>query len=71
MNMVIGSSNVGKSMYCRLLLNSYLNTCSQVIFLDMDIGQNEFSTEGVLSLNIVNKPQFRTSCVPHIDNHAM
>lgn len=69
--LVIGSSNVGKSTYCRVLVNSYLNRYEKIAFLDVDVGQNEFSTEGVLSLVVLDSPQFRTSCVPNINNKAV
>lgn len=69
--MVIGVTNVGKSMYCRMLTNALLNKYKKIAFLDMDVGQGEFSTEGVLSINLVDTPQFRTSTVPFIDNNAL
>ena len=69
--MVIGSSNVGKSTYCRTLVNSLLNRHQRVAMLDVDVGQNEFATEGILSLTVLDTPQFRSSCVPNINNDSM
>ena len=68
--MVIGVSNVGKSVYWRLLVNKLLTKFKKVAFLDMDVGQGEFSTEGVLSINLIDTPQFRTSTVPNIDSSS-
>lgn len=66
--LVMGSKNVGKSMFCRGLLNSLLNHTPKVAFLDLDVGQGEFTTEGILSLTVVTEPQIRTSSVPNIDS---
>lgn len=68
--MVIGVSNVGKSVYCRLLVNTLLAKYKRVAFLDMDVGQGEFTTEGVLSINIIDTPQFRSSTVPNLDSSS-
>ena len=43
---VCGSKGTGKSTFSRLLLNSLLNTCSQVAWLDADCGQSEFTVPG-------------------------
>ena len=43
---VCGSKGTGKSTFGRLLLNSLLNTCSEVAWLDADCGQPEFTVPG-------------------------
>ena len=43
---VCGSKGTGKSTFGRLLLNSLLNTCSKVAWLDTDCGQPEFTVPG-------------------------
>lgn len=43
---VCGSKGTGKSTFSRLLLNSLLNACSQVAWLDTDCGQPEFTVPG-------------------------
>ena len=62
--LVLGSKNVGKSTYCRCLVNSLLSRFPRVAFLDIDVGQGEYVTEGVLTLSIVEEPQLRSSSVP-------
>ena len=69
--MVIGSSNVGKSMYCRVLINQLLNTVPKVVFLDIDVGQCEYTTEGVMSLTVIETPQFRASTVPCVHDNSL
>ncbi len=46
---VCGSKGTGKSTFGRLLLNSLLNVCSEVAWLDTDCGQPEFTVPGLLS----------------------
>jgi hypothetical protein len=41
---VCGSKGVGKSTFARLLVNTLLNTCPAVGYLDSDCGQPEFTT---------------------------
>ena len=43
---VCGAKGVGKSTFARLLVNSLLNHCSNVGFLDTDCGQPELSPPG-------------------------
>ena len=69
--MVIGSSNVGKSMYCRVLINQLLNIVPKVVFLDIDVGQCEYTTEGVMSLTVIETPQFRASTVPCVHDNSL
>ena len=59
--MIAGKSNVGKSTYCRYLLNRLLTRFPHIAFLDVDVGQGEFTLEGTLALTIVSEPQLRTS----------
>ena len=69
--MVIGSSNVGKSMYCRVLINQLLNIVPKVVFLDIDVGQCAYTTEGVMSLTVIETPQFRASTVPCVHDNSL
>ena len=69
--MVIGSSNVGKSMYCRVLINQLLNIVPKVVFLDIDVGQCEYTTEGIMSLTVLESPQFRASTVPCVHDNSL
>ncbi len=62
--LVLGSKNVGKSTYCRCLVNSLLSHFSRVAFLDIDVGQGEYVTEGILTLSTIEEPQLRSSSVP-------
>ena len=43
---VCGSKGTGKSTFSRLLLNTLLNKCDQVAWLDTDCGQPEFTVPG-------------------------
>lgn len=43
---VVGSKGVGKSTLARLLVNSLLEVCPVVAFLDTDCGQSELSVPG-------------------------
>lgn len=40
---VTGSKGSGKSSVARFLVNSFLNTCTEVAFLDLDPGQPELT----------------------------
>ena len=66
----MGAKNVGKSMFCRGLLNALLNRNRKVALLDLDVGQGEFTIEGMFSLTQVTEPQLRTSSVPHVEASA-
>lgn len=70
MTLVIGAKNTGKSMFCRGLLNALLNGNRRVALLDLDVGQGEFTIEGVFSLTQLTEPQLRTSSVPHVEATA-
>ncbi|XP_071960161.1 polynucleotide 5'-hydroxyl-kinase NOL9-like isoform X2 [Antedon mediterranea] len=54
--LVCGKKNVGKSTFCRYLINSMLNKCGNVMYLECDIGQTEFSSPGFVSLTQVSQP---------------
>lgn len=53
-----GGKNVGKSTFNRHLMNSLLNHIPCVEFLELDVGQTEFSPPGCMALNLVTKPIF-------------
>ncbi|XP_059808050.1 polynucleotide 5'-hydroxyl-kinase NOL9 [Hypanus sabinus] len=53
-----GGKNVGKSTFNRHLMNSLLNHVPCVEFLELDIGQTEFSPPGCMALHLVTKPVF-------------
>ena len=44
---ICGSKGTGKSSFGRLLLNTLLNTCREVAWLDTDCGQPEFTVPGL------------------------
>ncbi|RDD42922.1 Polynucleotide 5'-hydroxyl-kinase nol9 [Trichoplax sp. H2] len=54
--LICGGKDVGKSTFCRYLLNSLLTCFNQVAFMESDIGQTEFTPSGFVALNIVTKP---------------
>ncbi|XP_013416970.1 polynucleotide 5'-hydroxyl-kinase NOL9 [Lingula anatina] len=51
-----GGKNMGKSTLGRYLVNSALNCCKEVCYLECDIGQSEFSLQGCVTLNSVTEP---------------
>ncbi|KAK4768810.1 hypothetical protein SAY86_026960 [Trapa natans] len=51
--LVCGPKNSGKSTFSRHQLNVLLQKYKKVAFLDMDVGQTEFTPPGVLSLCII------------------
>ncbi|XP_033123660.1 polynucleotide 5'-hydroxyl-kinase NOL9-like [Anneissia japonica] len=51
-----GKKNVGKSTFCRYLINSLLRKCKQVYYLECDVGQTEFTPPGCVSLSQVSEP---------------
>lgn len=56
---VCGRQNSGKSTLLRMLVNTLLNTkCPEVMYLDCDPGQCEFTPSAALSLVRVTKPLF-------------
>eukprot|EP01097_Dermamoeba_algensis_P005722 TRINITY_DN3621_c0_g1_i1.p1 TRINITY_DN3621_c0_g1~~TRINITY_DN3621_c0_g1_i1.p1 ORF type:complete len:211 (+),score=47.95 TRINITY_DN3621_c0_g1_i1:27-635(+) len=53
--LVCGGKHVGKSTFCRFLLNSLLKQFSKVLFMETDIGRSEFTPYGCVSLNLVSQ----------------
>ncbi|KND01333.1 polynucleotide 5'-hydroxyl-kinase [Spizellomyces punctatus DAOM BR117] len=53
---IVGSKNMGKSTLARYLINRLLNCYQEVAFLECDIGQPEFTSTGLASLNVVTAP---------------
>ena len=49
---VAGSKGVGKSTLARLLVNSLLEVCPVVAFLDTDCGQSELTVPGETCLSL-------------------
>lgn len=53
---VLGAKNTGKSTLCRTMVNRLLLKHQQVAYLDIDLGQAEFSPPGFVSLHLVSSP---------------
>ncbi|KAG0441014.1 hypothetical protein HPB47_016077 [Ixodes persulcatus] len=53
---ICGRQNSGKSTVLRTLVNSLLNVCPEVVYLDCDPGQSEFTPAAALSLTRVTEP---------------
>ena len=51
-----GPQNSGKSTLCRYLINGILSSRKDVLHLDTDLGQSEFTPCGILSLSHVCSP---------------
>ncbi|XP_064633023.1 polynucleotide 5'-hydroxyl-kinase NOL9-like [Lineus longissimus] len=51
-----GGKNVGKSTLGRFLINTALNSCDAVGYLECDVGQTEFTPPGCVAFNIISKP---------------
>ncbi|KAK8767724.1 hypothetical protein V5799_005496 [Amblyomma americanum] len=54
--LVCGRQNSGKSSVLRLCVNSFLNLCREVLYLDCDPGQCEFTPPATVSLTRVTRP---------------
>ncbi|GFY67540.1 CLP1_P domain-containing protein [Trichonephila inaurata madagascariensis] len=54
--LVYGPQRGGKSTLLRYLINTTLNKCKAVYFLDTDPGQTEFTPPGVVSLTKITEP---------------
>ncbi|CAL4949880.1 unnamed protein product [Urochloa decumbens] len=52
---VCGPGNSGKSAFCRLLLNILIARYGKVGYLDIDVGQPEFTPPGFVSLHVFEK----------------
>ncbi|XP_013788932.1 polynucleotide 5'-hydroxyl-kinase NOL9-like [Limulus polyphemus] len=55
---VCGGKNTGKSSLIRYLMNSALNVCSEVMHLEADPGQTEFTPPGCVAVTRVCEPLF-------------
>lgn len=53
---VCGRQNTGKSSLLRVVANTFLNVCTEVLYLDCDPGQCEFTPAATVSLTRVTKP---------------
>ncbi|RNF00945.1 NUC156 family protein [Trypanosoma rangeli] len=56
---VLGSQNIGKSTLARFLANALFSQHGICYWLDLDLGQPEFSPPGVVSLYCVQQPLLR------------
>jgi len=54
--LLLGAKNTGKSTACRLLVNQLLAHHPEVAFLDLDLGQAEFTPAGMVSLTLITQP---------------
>lgn len=54
--LVCGAKGVGKSTFCRFLVNRLLGRYPQVAYMDCDLGQPEFTAPGLLSLHRLEAP---------------
>lgn len=54
--MVVGERKLGKSTFARYLTNGLLNKHASVIFVELDIGQTEFTPTGVVSAAKITRP---------------
>ncbi|KFD64319.1 hypothetical protein M514_09924 [Trichuris suis] len=54
--MVVGSTDVGKSTYCRILLNYAVRMGHFPTFVDLDVGQGHICIPGTISALYIEKP---------------
>lgn len=54
--LVCGKKNVGKSTFCKYMINSFLSITQKVAFLDCDLSQQELNPPGFISLSILKEP---------------
>ena len=52
--LVCGPKNVGKSTFCRRMVNKLLNSNAVVAYLEADCGQPEFTPPGSVSLTLID-----------------
>ncbi|KAH6929241.1 hypothetical protein HPB50_025208 [Hyalomma asiaticum] len=64
---VCGRQNTGKSSLLRMLANSLLNFCPEVLYLDCDPGQCEFTPPATVSLTCITEPLL----VPYNTLHSL
>ena len=48
--LVVGPMDVGKSTFCRLLLNYAVRMGRRPIFVDLDVGQGQISVPGTIGI---------------------
>ncbi|KAG3120742.1 hypothetical protein PI124_g1440 [Phytophthora idaei] len=53
---VCGGKGVGKSTFCRYLMNRLLSKFGTVAFLDTDLGQSELTPSGLVALHALTTP---------------
>ncbi|KAF4146376.1 mRNA cleavage and polyadenylation factor CLP1 P-loop [Phytophthora infestans] len=53
---VCGGKGVGKSTFCRYLVNTLLSKFDTVAFLDTDLGQSELTPSGLVALHALTTP---------------
>ncbi|ORX46801.1 hypothetical protein DM01DRAFT_1148420 [Hesseltinella vesiculosa] len=53
---VCGTKNMGKSTFARYLVNQLLNRHRRVAYLETDVGQSEFTPNGIVALHILDTP---------------
>eukprot|EP01102_Stenamoeba_stenopodia_P007260 TRINITY_DN2023_c0_g1_i1.p1 TRINITY_DN2023_c0_g1~~TRINITY_DN2023_c0_g1_i1.p1 ORF type:complete len:765 (-),score=210.83 TRINITY_DN2023_c0_g1_i1:22-2316(-) len=56
--LICGKKNYGKSFFGKITLNSLLSYHKRIAYIDLDLGQPEFTPSGFVSLTIVDKPIF-------------
>ncbi|XP_046746167.1 polynucleotide 5'-hydroxyl-kinase NOL9 [Diprion similis] len=54
--LIAGGKNVGKSTTLRYFVNGLLPTRKEVVVVDFDPGQPEFTPPGCISLNLIDRP---------------
>eukprot|EP00803_Ostreobium_quekettii_P008059 evm.model.scf_3097.1 EVM.evm.TU.scf_3097.1 scf_3097:9286-16282(+) len=54
--LVLGPAHSGKSTFVQFLINNLLQVVPEVGCLDTDVGQPEFTTPGLVSINLVKDP---------------
>ena len=54
--LLCGGRNAGKSTLGRLVVNGLLNVCRRVLYVDVDVGQSEFTPASMLSLTLLSAP---------------
>ena len=66
--LICGSRKIGKSTFSRFMANKLLGKYGTVVFLDLDVGQSEFTPAGFASLKVINNPilgpPFTHLCTP-------
>lgn len=54
--LICGPRKVGKSTFCRFLLNTLLNHRDEICHMDLDPGQTEFMPPGFITLELISEP---------------